>query len=122
MHQARYSSDMLHPSDATYAGLWQALVDSRVEFLLSGHSHDYERWVPQDANGNAVANGVVQFVVGTGGGSSRWLSATQPANSVVRDVGTYGVLELTLRANAYDWEFLPVAGSTFTDKGTASCQ
>ena len=49
-----------------------------------------------------------------------WLSSTQPANSVVRDNATYG--ELTLRPTGYDWEFLPVAGSTFTDTGTASCQ
>lgn len=97
-------------------------MDYGVEFVLSGHSHDYERWLPQDANGNAVANGVVQFVVGTGGGSLRALSATQPANSVVRDSATYGILQLTLRPDGYDWAFLPVAGSTFTDQGTASCQ
>jgi hypothetical protein len=31
------------------------------------------------------------------------------------------VLKLTLRPGAYDWQFLPVAGSSFTDSGTASC-
>ena len=40
------------------------------------------------------------------------------ANSQVRSSGTYGVLKLTLHANSYDWQFIPVAGKTFTDSGT----
>jgi hypothetical protein len=32
------------------------------------------------------------------------------------------VLRLTLRENAYDWRFVPVAGSTFTDAGTGRCR
>jgi hypothetical protein len=31
------------------------------------------------------------------------------------------VLKLTLKPGSYDWEFVPVAGQTFTDKGTAAC-
>ena len=33
---------------------------------------------------------------------------------------TYGVLKLTLHASTYDWVFLPIAGSTFTDSGTGT--
>ena len=32
-----------------------------------------------------------------------------------------GVLELTLRAGGYDWRFVPEAGKTFTDSGSATC-
>ncbi len=39
------------------------------------------------------------------------------ANSQVRSTGTYGVLKLTLHAHNYDWQFIPVAGKTFTDSG-----
>jgi hypothetical protein len=28
---------------------------------------------------------------------------------------------MTLRAGAYDWQFVPEAGKTFTDSGTNSC-
>ena len=30
-------------------------------------------------------------------------------------------LKLTLRASDYDWNFVPIAGQTFTDAGTAAC-
>ena len=33
----------------------------------------------------------------------------------------YGVLKLALRPGAYDWQFLPTAGSTFADAGRGSC-
>jgi hypothetical protein len=31
------------------------------------------------------------------------------------------VLKLTLHATTYDWQFVPVAGGSFTDSGTGSC-
>ena len=29
-------------------------------------------------------------------------------------------MKLTLHASSYDWQFIPIAGQTFTDSGTAS--
>ena len=46
-------------------------------------------------------------------------SSVKP-NSLVRSQ-TYGVLKLTLHDGSYDWQFLPVAGKTFTDQGTGYC-
>jgi hypothetical protein len=40
--------------------LWQDFVAHGVEFVLSGNSHYYERFAPQDALGNADPNGTVQ--------------------------------------------------------------
>jgi hypothetical protein len=34
---------------------------------------------------------------------------------------TYGILRLTLRPAGYDWLFVPEAGRSFTDSGTAAC-
>jgi len=42
-------------------------------------------------------------------------------SQVVND-GTFGVLRLTLRTDSYDWRFLPVAGSGFSDSGTGRCR
>ena len=48
--------------------LWEALHDAQAEVLLSGHSHDYERFAPLDRDGAVdLAGGIRQFVVGTGG-------------------------------------------------------
>jgi hypothetical protein len=102
--------------------IWQALNDHGVEMVLSGHDHDYERFYPMDATGKRVTNGkgVMQFVVGTGGASLRGFG-TVAANSAVRLAQTYGVLKLTLRGTGFDWQFVPVAGSTGSDSGSREC-
>jgi hypothetical protein len=43
------------------------------------------------------------------------------SNSEVRSSSAFGVLKLTLHPDAYDWEFVPVAGKTFTDSGSTRC-
>jgi hypothetical protein len=103
--------------------LWQVLVDHGVDVVLSGHEHSYERFAPQDGNGNLdTASGIVQFVVGTGGRETRSFPRGNPEpNSLVRNDETFGVLELTLHPDHYEWSFLGVPGSTFTDTGNALC-
>jgi hypothetical protein len=66
------------------------------------------------------ARGIRQFVVGTGGRSLRTLGTTK-ANSQVFNSSTWGVLKLTLSATSYSWQFVPVAGRTFTDSGSWNC-
>ena len=101
--------------------LVQILYDEGVEIMLSGHDHDYERFAPQNAKSSPdPAKGIVQFVVGTGGSNHTPWTTIQP-NSLVRNNTTFGVLKLTLHAASYDWKFLPIAGSSFTDLGTANC-
>ena len=66
------------------------------------------------------ARGIRQFVVGTGGASLRDFG-TVKANSEIRGSGTHGVIKLTLGLSNYSWQFIPVAGKTFTDSGTGTC-
>jgi len=120
LHHPYYSSgqDGDHPQ---LQALFQALYDNHVEMVFSGHDHDYERFQPQDANANADPAGVTQFVVGTGGFSHMPQNVADP-NSAVANYTTYGVLQLTLRSDGYDWEFVPDTSSgSFTDSGSASC-
>ena len=42
-------------------------------------------------------------------------------NSEVRSTGSAGVIKLTLSTDAYGWQFIPIAGKTFTDAGTGGC-
>jgi hypothetical protein len=120
-HHARYSSG--HDGDNTFMQtMWSDLYDAGVEIVLSGHSHDYERFAPQDDSGNLDnAAGVRQFVVGTGGAFFTGLGSSFDDNSQAHQNNTFGVLQLTLRADAYDWQFLPEAGKTYTDSGTTAC-
>ena len=36
-------------------------------------------------------------------------------------IATFGVLKLTLDDGTYAWQFVPIAGKTFTDSGTDAC-
>lgn len=102
--------------------VFQALYDFGAEILLSGNDHDYERFAPQAPNQTADASGgVVQWVVGTGGKSHGHINPPLKPNSEVQNDDTYGVLRFVLHPSSYDWKFIPVAGRTFTDAGTASC-
>jgi LysM repeat protein len=118
-HKPRWSSGR-HGSGAS-APLFQAAYDYGVDIVLNGHDHDYERFAPQSPQGVLEWDrGVRQFVVGTGGDTQRGFEE-DPPNSEVRHSDTWGVLKLTLHPTSYDWEFIPIAGQTFTDSGSGNC-
>lgn len=119
-HQPLFSSGV-HGSDPAVRMLWETLDEAGADVVLNGHDHDYERFAAQDADGQADPDGMVEFVVGTGGGALRAFASTLP-NSLVRDHSTHGVLKLTLRAGGYDFEFVPVSGTTFRDAGSDTCR
>jgi len=118
-HQPRWSSGN-HGSDTKYDAFWKALYAGGADVVLNGHDHDYERFAPMTpAGARDDARGIREFVVGTGGAHYESWSTVKP-NSLVRSQ-TFGVLKMTLGAGSYDWQFVPVAGKTFTDKGTGYC-
>jgi hypothetical protein len=120
-HNARWSSGAIHGNDLRMQQWWEVAYDAGVDVVLVGHEHDYERFAPQDAAGQADAQyGVREFVVGTGGESHYGTGIVQP-NSQVRNNDTFGVLKLTLHGSGYDWQFIHEAGKTFTDSGSSSC-
>lgn len=100
--------------------LWQDLYRDRADVVLSGSSHNYERFAPQTPKGVASARGIRQFVVGTGGVNLKPANALA-ANSEVFQSHTFGVLKLTLHATTYDWQFQPEADQTWTDVGSGAC-
>jgi hypothetical protein len=118
-HHPLFSSGN-HGSNSSVRPLWQALQDAGAELVINGHDHDYERFAAQTASGSASATGIVEYVAGTGGKSHYGFNTPLP-NSLVRDSTSYGVLRLSLRANGWDWSFVPVAGASFTDSGSAIC-
>lgn len=119
-HHPRFSSGP-HGSDPMMRPIWQALYDQGADVVLSGHDHDYERFAPQTPGGTADSRrGIREFVVGTGG-ASHYPVMTPVGNSQVRNGDTYGVLKLTLKPAAYQWQFVPEAGKTFSDAGSGSC-
>ena len=122
-HNARWSSGPRHGSDTRTDSFVRALYAAGAEIVLSGHDHDYERFAPQNPDGNRDdARGLVQFVVGTGGKSLEGSFGTIRPNSLTRTANTFGVLKLTLHPTSYEWEFVRESGQAFSDSGSANCR
>ncbi len=119
-HEPRFSSGSEHGSDTSFDPFWRDLYAAGADIVLNGHDHDYERFAPQNPDGQADPKGIREFVVGTGG-ASHYSFGTPVANSEVRDATSFGVLKLTLHPGGYDWKFVPVAGASFTDAGSGTC-
>jgi hypothetical protein len=120
-HHPRFNSGASPGNNIEMAPFWNALYEYNADVILNGHEHVYERFAPQTPS--AVADpdhGIRQFTVGTGGRSHYSFGTIQP-NSERREGNTYGVLKLTLHATGYDWQFVPVAGASFTDSGSGTC-
>jgi hypothetical protein len=120
-HHPRWSSGSRHGSNSKYHVLWRALYYAGADLVINGHEHHYERFKPMDHSGYGATSGLRQIVVGTGGAGLYGFGTVHPS-SQVRNASTYGVLKLTLNTTSYAWNFIPVAGKTFTDSGTTSCR
>jgi len=119
-HKPRYSSGSTHGSNPSMQTLWSILAGAGADLVINGHEHNYERFAEMDAAGASVTPGLREIVVGTGG-ESHYPFGTALSTSQVRNGTTYGVIKLTLSAGSYAWQFVPVAGSTFTDSGSSNC-
>jgi hypothetical protein len=119
-HHPRFSSG-LHGNDTLYDGFWRILYAAGADVVLVAHDHHYERFAPQTPSARADRKrGIRELVVGTGG-RSHYPFVNIRANSEVRNSNTFGILSLTLRPSGYDWRFIPEAGKTFMDAGSAAC-
>ena len=118
-HHPRFSSGTTHGGSADVAAFWSALYQGHADIVLNGHEHNYERFDPQSPTGSPDANGVREFVVGTGGASLYPLGAAK-ANSAARVANTFGFLKLTLGERTYQWRFVAEDGKVL-DRGTGSC-
>ena len=120
-HKPLFSSGSAHGNDLTVKPLWQALYAANADVIVGGHDHDYERFAPQTPDGAGdPQRGIREFVVGTGGKNHRPFGSPK-RNSEVRDAIAFGVLKLTLKVGAYDWQFIPETGKSFTDSGSGVC-
>jgi hypothetical protein len=127
MHHPMFTSDTRQFDTAAFRDilrpLWDAFYQYGGDLVLTGHSHFYERFLPQTPMGVADPDhGIQQIITGTGG---RNIYNVDPngiePTSVVHNGATFGVLKLVLHPNSYDWQFQPVPGQGFTDSGSRTC-
>ena len=120
-HHPRWSSGFSganQPHEET-APLFEALYEHGAELVLSGHSHNYERFAPVTPDAVPDESGVREFVVGTGGRSFQ-TPGPPVANSEVLKTNVFGVLELTLGPDSYSARFMGEDGAVI-DESTGTC-
>jgi hypothetical protein len=120
-HQALFSSGQEGPEPLA-TPLFDALYEANADLMLTSHNHDYERFAPQTSTGLAdPVRGIREFVVGTGGRDLQPFKRTIAPNTEALNSNTFGVLALRLHPSSFDWQFVPEAGSTYTDSGSQAC-
>jgi len=122
-HHPRFSFTTGSGATTAVGPLWNLLYAAGVDVVLNGHSHNYQRWRPQDPTGALdPERGIREFVVGTGGRILYAIPGTaRPANLVVAQADAFGVLRLTLEAEAYRWAWATAAHQpAFRDASTGA--
>ncbi|HKA60148.1 MAG TPA: Ig-like domain-containing protein, partial [Gemmatimonadales bacterium] len=109
-------------SSAWVRPLFQALYNAGADVVLSGHRHFYERLSPMNPLGQLdAANGIRQFVVGTGGSEIGNPTNAHPLSEIRFGSTNFGLLKMYLYSDSYAWRFVPVPGKTLSDTGLVAC-
>jgi predicted phosphodiesterase len=99
--------------------IWQLARSKRVDIVLNGHEHIYERFAPSLVD-NFSSPVMRQFTVGTGGVGLRALQTNTPyRDAAIAD--KFGYLKLKLHQSSYAWEFIGADKSAVLDSGTGKC-
>ena len=118
-HMPVHSSGLEHGPTLKMQRFWALLDERRAEFVLNGHEHFYEAFDPLDSKGVPAADGMREFVVGTGG--ARLYPNWSPMHRSRVRLAAHGVLRLTLDDGTYAWQFIDTDGHVL-DSGAASCR
>lgn len=119
-HVPRWSNGAEHGDSTSVSAFVQDLYDADADVILTGHDHDYERFAPRAPSGAIDrTNGIREFVVGTGGKNLKPVSPSSATEA--HNDHTYGLLSMTLAPGSYSWRFVPEAGKSYSDSGTATC-
>ncbi len=88
--------------------------------VLNGHRHNYQRYAALDPSGRLdSANGVTQYVVGTGGEQQVTVAASALPRPAVW-IKTFGYLRLVLGDAGWTTEFVDSTGAVL-DTSSGSC-
>jgi hypothetical protein len=117
-HHPRWSSGD-HGDNKDSIELWNLMVANKVDLVLNGHDHDYERFVPQNADGKADANGPVEIVGGSGGANLYDLSPAHPTTAKL--LKTFGVLKLSMTDTSFQTQLIGVDGKVLDSSPTYTC-
>ncbi|WP_172385435.1 metallophosphoesterase [Streptomyces sp. MNP-20] len=120
-HHPLFSSGE-HGNNPVSKPVWKILQGAKTELVLGGHDHHYERFAPQNADGDADAsNGIVEVIAGTGGANPYKIEEVQP-HSQKRITNTYGVVKIDFADDGFSWKLIGTDGSTKDTSPAYSCR
>jgi chitodextrinase len=117
-HHPRFSSGD-HGDNPDSAALWQTLVDSKVDLVLNGHDHHYERFVPQNGDGMADPNGPVQILGGTGGAPLYDVHVAHPTTAKL--LQAFGVVKLSMTDTTFTSQLIGLDRTVLDSSPTYTC-
>ncbi|GAA0593401.1 alkaline phosphatase [Kribbella sandramycini] len=101
--------------------LWKVMTDNKVDLVLTGHDHHYERFFPVNNSGSVdQTNGTVQIIGGMAGASPYKLG---PAKSrTAKRMVSYGVLKLTMTENSWTSQLIGLNNEVLDSSPTYTCK
>ena len=119
-HHPLFNSGSMHGASRPAIGFWNDLFAAGADLILNGHEHNYQRYGKQTPLGEATAEGIREFVIGTGGKGFYTLLDSKDANFEVGSTA-FGVLRLYLSDTSYRWEFVGLGGDVLDAGGPVAC-
>lgn len=123
-HHPPYTKNHYNNHEYTWP-LRHALAEFGTDITLHGHEHHYERYTPMDYWGDPdTTYGMREFIIGSGGRDPRYNVQSPDPRSDFKGTfpfGTfdYGLLQLWLQPDGYEWKWEPLFGNAETDTGTS---
>ncbi|WP_106964857.1 discoidin domain-containing protein [Amycolatopsis orientalis] len=118
-HHPRWSSGD-HGDQRGSKQLWDLFAQNKVDLILNGHDHHYERFVPQDASGKANPAGPVEIIGGMGGANPYPVHSAHPTTAkLLKD--TFGVLKLTMTDTTFSEQLIGLDGKVLDSSPTYPC-
>jgi hypothetical protein len=118
-HQPRFTVGKYSPGADWMQPVWELLAREGVDVTVHGHDHGYQRWKPLGPTGSASADGVRQFITGTGGHPTYSFQRSDSRMATGLE-HTHGALRFELRASGADWSWQRTTGEA-VDAGSLAC-
>jgi hypothetical protein len=120
MHEPVFSQGV-HGSDPTLLPLWSLMESRGVDLVLTGHEHNYQRWVPMDGAGQPTPDGLTEMVVGTGGHGAYQIPSPRDTRMAVGFDSGSGALRMELNARGLAFQFVSTSQGV-VDSGSIPCR
>lgn len=105
-HEPAFGSEVPFHGDGKDAmrGVWETLQSRGVDYIITGHAHNYQRYRAMHHNGTTTAPAIASAIVGTGGRSiDDVTSFSWQSKLVALDDRHFGVMKMVFNSTGTGW-------------------